>query len=318
MRTDRQRVWPLISGEQCLWFGIDYRRNDTVSAVVPASILYFIRPPQMWCVESACVSCSGYAKELLEKVLRAASNSEALSFFCFLCNVPHKAPPHGFKSLAPPLHVSGDDPLPTLHVTALSGAQTLDAMELASQGVVKLLQSRLNSGTLVGDFFIECLKHLNVVISSNGISEQDENTRKGTTITDDVGTLPGTNPGFYLPLTLSPQASSSSVLLACEAALPMSSSELSSGTSLLHCVAALCECLSGELLSQCHLPSLLAACGAIMARHAAVLERVSGGVTLSIAGGGPVYEEEVLGGSISLSTVLGLVSAVMAGARKVS
>ena len=171
-----------------------------------------------------------------------------------------------------------------------SDEEAIGVMGRTSQCIIALLKSGLNSEGLIGGFSIECLKRLHATLVNDRVAE----------------------PSFS-------SSSSSSVLLACEDVLPLTSSEVASGASLLHITAALCEHTSAELLSQCHLPSLLSACGDIVEYHAHVLERenVQGVIRLTLKERA-TYEEMVMGGAISLNIVLGLLSAVMAGARKVS
>ena len=174
-----------------------------------------------------------------------------------------------------------------------SDEEAIGVMGRTSQCIIALLKSGLNSEGLIGGFSIECLKRLHATLVNDRVAQATEPS--------------------------SSSSSSSSVLLACEAVLPLTSSEVASGASLLHITAALCEHTSAELLSQCHLPSLLSACGDIVEYHAHVLERenVQGVIRLTLKER-TTYEEMVMGGAISLNIVLGLLSAVMAGARKVS
>ena len=65
------------------------------------------------------------------------------------------------------------------------------------------------------------------------------------------------------------------------------------------------------MIHHAHLPSLLGACADIITCHAHSLEA---GREVRLE----VKEEVMMGGSVSLNIVFGLLSAVMAGARKVS
>lgn len=268
-------------------------------------------------------------------MLRAASYADTIDFFCFICEIPHKAPACPFKSLCPRLRIAGGDPLPGLKVVGLSDAQAVDSMEHTSQCVVTLLKSGLNSEGLIGGFFIECLNHLNTTISSqsdtnsgldhdrgsysdtnsgldhNKGSQSDTNSRLDH---DGLDHNKGSQSDTISILDHGSAASSSSVLLACEDNLPLTSGEVSSSASLLHITAALCEYLGQEVIAQSHLPSLLAACGGIVECHAQVLQRADSGIRLTVKREESVYEEMVMGGPLSLSIVLGLLSAVMAGA----
>jgi hypothetical protein len=173
----------------------------------------------------------------------------------------------------------------------VSDEEAVGLMGGVSEDIITLFKSGLNSECLIGQFFVECLKHFHAIMASS---------RDGSRV-DDEAKL------------------SSSVLLECEKVLPLTSGEVVDGVTLLHITAALCEEVSSKLLSQCHLPSLLAVCGDIVRCHAQVLGRgdARDGVCLAVRET-PSYEELLLGGSLSLNIVLGLLSAVMAGARTVS
>lgn len=220
-------------------------------------------------------------------MLRAASDTETLGFFCFICDIPHKAVPPGRLHPYPQLHIICGDPLPSLKVMRMSDEQAVDGMERTSQCITTLLKSGLNSEGLIGSFFVECLNHLHTIISNH--SDTD---------------------------TAMLEPSSSSALLACEDVLPLTSGEVVRGSPLLHTTATLCNDASDEVLSQCCLPSLLAACGAIVNCHAQVLDRRDE-VRVALREM-PAYGETVMGGALSLNIVLGLLSAVMLGVRKVS
>lgn len=242
-------------------------------------------------------------------MLRAASDSKTLGFFCFICGIPLKTmSPDHFKGLPPYLHISSGDPLPSLRVVETSNEETVEVMGRTSQSVITLLKSGLNSEAIIGTFFIECLQYLRTTLSNTRVPPAADPSSSQAELSSSSSSQAEPS-----------SSSSSSVLLACEDVLPLTSNEVASNASLLHITAAICEYASTELLSQCNLPSLLSACGAIVECHAHVLERESArGVIRLTLKETSTYEEMVMGGAISLNIVLGLLSAIMAGAREVS
>lgn len=187
--------------------------------------------------------------------------------------------------------------------------------------MIRLLQTDLNSDGVAGTFFTECLNHLAGLVSQNTKEGQ-----KGDSNSDDQENAKARHYSNLKDLTLSKaddsklsdnSQASSSVLLECEGLMPISLSELTDVASTLFITAALCEYMSEEVIEQAHLPSLLGACATILNSHARVLrarEEMGGVSVLQDDVGG----EELVGGSVSLNLVFGLLSAVLSGARRVS
>lgn len=251
--------------------------------------------------------CSDCAQDLLERVLKTASFEQILSFLCFICKIPHKNP-HLFKTMDPSVSLLYSGQPPTLHIehsrTRSSDSQDhaslpLAAMESTSQHVVKLLESDVGSESVTGAFFVECLSHLAAVLPHNS------NKRKYDTGSTNASEA-----------TVS-SCESSSALLDCEHLMPMTISEMTDRTSTLYITAALCEHMGAKVISQVHLPSLLTACGGVLSQHAGVLEERGRRVELSVQHQSD-YGEEMVGGTVSLTLVFGLLSAIMSGAREVS
>ena len=89
-----------------------------------------------------------------------------------------------------------------------------------------------------------CLKHLNTVISKKVVGGIGGSSKRKDS---------NFNPFPH-------KIASSSALLECEDVLPMNTDEVAHVAAILHITAALCEFMSEKVLSQSHLPSLLAAC----------------------------------------------------------
>ena len=173
---------------------------------------------------------------------------------------------------------------------------------------MELLQTGLNSEGLIGEFFVKCLSHFNSMVTGGP-------STGSTGVHGSTDSCSNTHGLDHAPVS----PPSSSALLACEATLPASSAEVCNGAALLHTIAALCEHMSDSVLSQSHLPSLLAACGDTLACHAKALEGERGEGEVRFSSREPAaFEERVVGGAVSLNIVFGLLSAVLAGARKVS
>lgn len=259
--------------------------------------------------------CSDCTKELLQRILQTQSTSDILSFLCFLVNVPHEEHVH-FQTTHPKVMLSSAGHPPTLVLRGVSGGHTeegergegcvgalsLDAVERTVEHIMQLLQSVLQTEGLVGTFFTECFNHLADAIAVD--SKIDLSTQKTAANNSERGD--------------DNSHQSSSVLLDCERLLPPSSSEVAGRTSALYVTAALCEHQGAKVIAQSPLPSLLTACGKILAGHARVMEERERArkekFSLTEERG---YDEAVLGGHVTLSLVFGLLSAVMAGARKV-
>ncbi len=162
---------------------------------------------------------------------------------------------------------------------------------------MRLLQSDINStGGLIGSFFVKCLNHLATVLAGNLKSSHSESSKMGKS-----------------------SEAASSALLECEEALPLTSSEVQRETLVLYVTAALCEQLIEKVMEESPLPALAGACGAILGCHASCLEaRERGNVRVSSGAECLSYGEVMMGGSLSISIVFGLVPAVLAGPRKVN
>lgn len=277
------------------------------------------------------VTCSGHSKDVLERLLRASSRQDLISFLCVVCNIPFTmapspmappmAPAPDFKALQPSLALtctsgySSPSPAPsppsshsppTLTIVLMSDSQAVLGMESTSRCVIMLLKSVLDSDPgLVGEFFIHCLKHLVAALSSPGHAHSSH-AHTGASSHAHTGTSSHTHTG---------DVSLSSLLLECENTLPMSRAEVTNRAAILHTTAALCEHMGDHVIHHAHLPSLLEACADIITCHAHILGEGQEEVRLEVK---REYDEEMMGGPVSLNIVFGLLSAVMAGARKVS
>ena len=161
-------------------------------------------------------------------------------------------------------------------------------METMCEHVVHLLQSDFNSTGLIGDFFIKCLNHLAVVLGS-GLKPHPE---------AGLGTSEG-------------QSTSSSALLECEGVMPLSSSEVERGITVLSVTSALCEHMSERVLAEAPLPSLVAACKAVLNCHARCLEERGDVGDIRLSGTECCYGDMMMGGHISLDMVFRLLTTVL-------
>lgn len=216
-----------------------------------------------------------------------------------------------FKALQPSLvlttSASDHSPL-SLAIVPMSASRAVLDMESTSGCVVTLLKSSLDSDPeLAGEFFMHCLKHLAAALSdpSHAHTGDSSHAHTGDSSHSHTGDSSHTHTGDAL---------SSPLLLECESTIPLSCAEVTSRAAILHTTAALCEHMGDHVIHHSHLPSLLGACADIIACHAHALE-AGQEVGLEVK---REYEEEMMGGPVSLNIVFGLLSAVMAGVRKVS
>ena len=185
-----------------------------------------------------------------------------------------------------------DNPL-RLNITYLLQVQNLDIMENVGHYVIKLLQSNFKSCEIIGIFFMECMRCLELIII--GSTKFEHNVELKSKLFD--------------------SSLNSSALLECEKNLPKSNSEILSNTAVLYTIASLCEHLCEEVLHHVHLPSLLETCKTILKCHAKVLDD---GCTKTLVLSERLYEDEFLCGPTTLNIVFGMLSAILSGAREVS
>lgn len=245
----------------------------------------------------ACFSTySQHSREILERILSAASDSEVVQFLCCVCHIPHETSCQ-FKLLDPSLLFSCTGNPPTLAVTRSAKAQELDIMEASGLCVVKLLQTSLRSRQLTGQFFNDCMSRLATILREDAKLEVD-------CFSDRSKSLDSCSP-------------SSSALLECERAMPKSSLEVLSDAGTLYITAALCEHCSEVVLRETHLPSVLRACKTIIECHAAAVSQDRNTSKVRLIPGRS-SRVEVTGGQVTLSICFGLVSAILGGAKTVS
>ena len=261
----------------------------------------------MW-IKSISV-CSVQSNEILYQVLRAASTCEVLAFFCYISGFqPSQTEAQQTLYKRPTLYIqysiiSNSQTLKARRLTEkeVLGRRNAEEMERMGTGIVALLNSELKQENVIGAFFLLCLQHLtSIILHQTGytcsfrepVSHSDQQL-------DDV---------------LAP-SKRSSALLDCEAKLPLSQTEAYTSSLVLYIAASICEELSSTLLQQVSLPDLLSSIGALVSCHANFCKVKNDKDRVKVVAS---KEHEILGGSITLGIVFGLLSAILSGIVAVS
>ena len=191
--------------------------------------------------------------------------------------------------------------------------QELDTNKMESVGscVLDLLQHDHKSGSVPGLLFIQCLQQLaSQLCKSTGYASPSLSTSTHQTHLHQT------------PVAMADTRPTSSALLECE--------DLSHGLShtqtyynalVLYVAAALCEHMSNEVLQCIELPTLLKVVSTIICCHAHFVSSkraTSGGSqALLLTEVAEPNLDELPGGSITLSIVFGLLSAILGGGKEV-
>ncbi len=193
----------------------------------------------------------------------------------------------------------------TLTEKEVLGRRNAEEMERMGTGIVALLNSELNKENVIGAFFLLCLQHLTSIILH----------QTGYTCTFREDALkPVSHSDQQLDDVLAP-SERSSALLDCEAKLPLSQTEAYTSSLVLYIAASICEELSSTLLQQVSLPDLLSSIGALVSCHANFCKVKNNKDHVTVVAS---KEHEILGGSITLGIVFGLLSAILSGIVAVS
>ena len=175
-------------------------------------------------------------------------------------------------------------------------------MESVANCIVTLVESDLNSDQIPGLFFTECLQHIAVVLCKSAGHDASYTSLTGRT---DGSQKHHTHDG------------SNSTLLELEQVLEVPThTEAYSHTLVLYLIAALCERMSNEVLQQSQLHNLIEVISVIVNCHARFISEPGQNSDKLLVATEPNLEK-LLGGSITLSIVFGLLSAILGGAREV-
>ena len=281
------------------------------------------------CVALTVLHClSLQAREVVSSLLKPVDESLQMSFLKLLSSLPQPPPSAPqFLSLNPQLELVYHPLVSNLVLRLRSrkeeeeeeeeedGRQSLgvDKMESVTDCILELLRSDLKACELTAKFFLECLKYLASVLC------------------EATGYRPSSRKSDSIKKTTSLCAGTSSALLESEAS---PSTDTGRAALVLYLVAALCEDaeLVVTILEQISLPGLFAVAATIIGCHAhsVVAETLtetktsppsssssSGGVRLRVVAVGAGANGELPGGTVSLSVVFGLLSAVLGGGREV-
>ena len=237
-----------------------------------------------------------------------------LGFLCFIC---------GFQSCSAENHHSlfeqhynmniafeylSENSSELLKIRTLSDAEALtkmntEEMEKVGSSLLALLNVELNEIKIIGRFFVTCLQYLSSIIlpqtkqmsflgvTSKRVSRSDQ--QKGN-----LCSSPDTN----------------SALLDCEVVLPPSHTEAYFNSLVLFVTASICENINSTLFQEVNLFDLLASIKSLVECHATYCKNHEIKDCLKVTAN---ENREILGGSITLSIVFGLLSAVLNGAVEV-
>ena len=185
-------------------------------------------------------------------------------------------------------------------------SQDTERMESVANSVISLVETDLKYNCIPGLFFTECLQHIAVVLCrSTGHSAS--NTSLSSKVKKERN------------IQMHQKSDdSSSTLLELEQVLEVPvHTEAYSNALVLYLIAALCEHMGDTVLQQSQLHDLIEVMSVIVNCHAQfVSEEPSQKPDILLVTAGPDLEK-LLGGSITLSMVFGLLSAILGGARQV-
>ena len=180
-----------------------------------------------------------------------------------------------------------------------------ERMESVANCVVTLVESDLKSDQILGLFFTECLQHIaEVLCKSAGYNASD------TPFSSKIE-------GAQLSPKHQTHDSSNSTLLELEQVLEVPThTEAYSHALVLYITAALCERMSNEVFQQSQLQQLIGVMSVIINCHARFISEPCQKSDKLLVAAEPNLDK-LLGGSITLSIVFGLLSAILGGAREV-
>ena len=188
-------------------------------------------------------------------------------------------------------------------------SQDTERMESVANCVIHLVETDLKFNGLPGLFFTECLQHIAVVLCrATGHSASD------TSLSSKVKR----ERSIQSNQMDHKSDDSSSTLLELEQVLEVPvHTEAYSNALVLYLTAALCEHMGDTVLQQSQLHDLIEVMSVIVNCHAQfVSEEPSRTTDILLVAAGPDLEI-LLGGSVTLSIVFGLLSAILGGAREV-
>ena len=275
----------------------------------------YIRPTNILVRLANFIYCSVHARELLVRLLKLLDTvTDVLSFLKFIMCVPfdceRKA---GFKavhsSIALQCNKDGELTVKCLSEEGTLESQDTERMESVANCVIQLVETDLKFNCLPGLFFTECLQHIAVVLCrSTGHSASDTSLSSKVERERSIQSNP----------MHQKSDDSSSTLLELEQVLEIPvHTEAYSNALVLYLTAALCEHMGDTVLQQSQLHDLIKVMSVIVNCHAQfVSEEPSRTSDILLVTAGPDLEK-LLGGSVTLSIVFGLLSAILGGAREV-
>ena len=264
-------------------------------------------------------------------LLRELDSTVTVAFFMVL-QKPVKKADHHFVLLSPEISLSVSEPS-KLTIQRVGPEDQLihsiDHMETVTACTLDLLKTELKSSFIPAHLFLSALEHLARVLCTT-VGLLAPSTSKSATQDDtDAPNVSGVAREATMPLQRSDPTSAgavtSSALLECERRGSMTNlSEGYGDTSVLYLAAALCELMSADILEKINLPALFEVLSRVIDCHASLCPSQEGVAKEGVVGLPLILQPsqsdccELLGGPVTLSMALGLLSAVLGGARQVT
>ena len=248
------------------------------------------------------------------KLLKSLDTVTVLAFLKFIACMPsnceHEA---GFKavhsSVALQCNKNGDLTVKCLSEEGRLKSQDTERMESVANSVISLVETDLKYNCIPGLFFTECLQHIAVTLCRS-TGHNASNTSLSSKVKKE---------GNIQSRQMHQKSDDScSTLLELEQVLEVPvHTEAYSNALVLYLIAALCEHMGDTVLQQSQLHDLVEVMSVIVNCHARfVSKEPSQKSDILLVTAGPDLEK-LLGGSITLSIVFGLLSAILGGARQV-
>ena len=265
--------------------------------------------------------CSSKCREVVLRILKPSSSTAIVTFLKFVSGIrDHDCDELCLKQLHPGFSLTlAKDPHRKLVVepqSDLLALQSLDSSRMESVGncVLNLIQCDFKLSPIPGMLFLQCLNHLSSQLCQTAgytppsLSPSQLSSHHATASKETVK-----EPSL---------STSSTLLLACEeTSHGPSHSQAYHNALVLYVTAALCEHMSSDILqSISEVRLLLEAVLVIVCSHAHFVSEARGigdGSSLLLVAAASPDLEELPGGSISLSIVFGLLSAILGGEREV-
>ncbi len=256
------------------------------------------------------------SRNIISRLLKPTDAATILEVLKFVVRISLYTPPdeerQKFRKLLPILSLHSDESSAPVLTSLESGSseEGVETMESITGCVLEILRTDLQDSSVPSQLFLECLQRI-----ATELCRASGYDAAGTCVGRAMGERKR-NSALKKPAS----TGNSSALLDLEEKLERSTSaESFSNTLALYLTASLCEHMSEAVLERVELPVLLEVISVITQCHACFVSRPHQppGCTVTLQVVVPDLER-LLGGSITLTIVFGLLSAILGGAREVS